>query len=397
MSKPAKILFYYFVLPHYRFSLFKRLKDDFGWDISIMFPPRGGIHEPKKKVQITGIDLEEKFSQHFTLLPVKRYDIGFGDSSLISFRYLTGILRVILQRKYDVVVLQSDPRDISGFLALIACRLVGVRSIWWNKGFAAESRTTSFFRVGLFKIFSALVHRIISYGDQSSQFFLDQGVSPKKIQTAYNTVDIQEIADNRSNYQQKGYEFLKQQGINPSLKIIGTVGRLIDKKRVQDLCEAVKILTEKHKDVFCIIAGQGPTAEPLSTWVKEQGLEAQIFFTGAIKDGMDNALLSVCTLGVFCGAHGLAINQAMALEVPVVVADEPGSDSEMVVNGVTGIRYEKENSVALAQILDEALNKNIDLKCIVQEAKNTILNRWSERAYASAFDHSLQQVNPNIN
>jgi glycosyltransferase involved in cell wall biosynthesis len=105
----------------------------------------------------------------------------------------------------------------------------------------------------------------------------------------------------------------------------------------------------------------------------------------------DAAALSVSDVCVFPGDHGLAINIAMAVGTPVVAADLPGPDGEMVVHGETGWRFPVGDTAALAEAVLEALHApNRDT--IVQRAQQEVLSRRSLSCYVAAFREAAQRA-----
>jgi len=89
----------------------------------------------------------------------------------------------------------------------------------------------------------------------------------------------------------------------------------------------------------------------------------------------------------------LAINQAMALGTPVVVADLPGPDGEMVIHATTGWRYRQSDAEQLAKQLHAILSdKSVPLAQVVQQARDEILHKRNLTAYAQAFSEATMKA-----
>lgn len=107
-------------------------------------------------------------------------------------------------------------------------------------------------------------------------------------------------------------------------------------------------LTAGIDGVDLVIAGDGPERAEVERLV---GGEARIRLLGPIDDAEADRLLLGATVCAFPGAVGLAVNQAMAAGCPVLCADEPGPDSELVSHGVNGLRVAPSDEAAWADAM----------------------------------------------
>jgi glycosyltransferase involved in cell wall biosynthesis len=159
---------------------------------------------------------------------------------------------------------------------------------------------------------------------------------------------------------------------------------------VDELLHALKLLSQNGQEFYGIVVGDGPEREPLERLARELGLAQRVYFTGRVPEDDDAAILSVADVAVFCGALGLAINQAMALGTPVVVADLPGPDGEMVIHGETGWRYRQGYVDQLAERLQAIVcNNSGEIIRVIQQALHEILQKRSLTAYANAFGEAV--------
>ncbi|MFN4034325.1 MAG: glycosyltransferase, partial [Fimbriimonadales bacterium] len=152
---------------------------------------------------------------------------------------------------------------------------------------------------------------------------------------------------------------------------------------------AVSMMMRSGRDAYLLIVGEGPERGALEQLVSELGVSARVHFTGRVPENDDSAALAVADVAVFPGAHGLAINQAMALGVPVVVVDLPGPDGEMVRHGETGWRYPLGSIEGMAAALRNAVEcPQRDI--VVESARTEILQKRSLTRYAEAFEQAVQ-------
>lgn len=152
-------------------------------------------------------------------------------------------------------------------------------------------------------------------------------------------------------------------------KIIGIIKSLEDKYGIDVLIRAFALVkTAYGSSVKLVIAGSGSRAEAYQLLVKELQLEADVIFTGQLKQ--EDVPLWHNRFDIFASvsvldseSFGVSVVEAMACERPVV-ASAVGGLREVVADGETGIlvppRDEKATAAALLQLLrDSALAEKI--------------------------------------
>jgi glycosyltransferase involved in cell wall biosynthesis len=351
-----------------------------GWEITLAYTPRGSAGE-------SGLEMKTTDGQgiHHAHLSVRRYRLAG-----MNLNYQVGLLSLLRSGRWDAVFLEGAQANWSGYLAARWCRRHRIPCIWWTKGYFTPQNAL---RSWLHRLQLREPHAFLPYGDSTQAFLTQYGVHPEQIVRAYNTVDVERIAAQRNELQVRGHQLLAQLGWHQKRPLIASVGRLIEAKHVDDLLRATQNLHQLGIAVHVIVVGEGPERAWLETLIGELGIRHLVHFTGRVPEDDDSAILSVADVAVFCGALGLAINQAMALGVPVVVADLPGPDGEMVMHGQTGWRYPYRSVNELVQTLAEILDQgNEEVPQIVANAQEEILQRRNLTQYAQAFGHALQRA-----
>lgn len=115
-----------------------------------------------------------------------------------------------------------------------------------------------------------------------------------------------------------------------------SVGRLVDRKRVDRLIEAVAQIGDPR--VRLLLLGDGPRRRELEAYAERLGVERQIDFKGAVDETTKYELLSVADLYVSTSQHegfGLVFLEAMASALPVVCYAH-GGQRDFLEDGVTG-------------------------------------------------------------
>ena len=106
-----------------------------------------------------------------------------------------------------------------------------------------------------------------------------------------------------------------------------TVGRLVEKKGIEYLLRAVRILADRRVDVECRILGDGPRRDRLAALAAELGIADRVHFQGrheqeTVRDGIDGSdiLVAASVTAADGDEEGIpnVLKEAMALGLPVV-------------------------------------------------------------------------------
>jgi len=361
-------------LTHYRVPLYNRLVQQHGWRLTVAFTPRSGAGE-------SGLEVRQADLFECVGLPLRQYRMGG-----LKLNFQQGLLRLLRSREWDAFFWEGANANWSGYLAARWCRQRGIPNICWLKGYFTPQNPLRRF-VNRLQLRTA--HAFVPYGDSTHEFLKAYGVRPEQIVRAYNTVDVETIAANRERLLQQGRTMLEAIGWEQARPLIACVGRIIPEKRVQDAVKVVALLQRQGYTAYLLVVGDGPERTTLERLACELGIQSQVHFTGRVPEDGDSAALAAADVAVFPGAHGLAINQAMALGTPVVVADLPGPDGEMVRHGETGWRYEFGNLQAFADAIQSALS-SAERAQVVANAQEEILQRRNLARYAEAFGEAVR-------
>ncbi len=260
--------------------------------------------------------------------------------------YQPDLVGRIARERPAAVFVEGTPRITTNFRVPGACRSVGAKSFLWTKGHRELGRAggplVDFFRAAFAKRFSGLV----CYGKSSRDDLVRIGVPAERITIAQNTIDTTRIFEDRAALEQAGRDLVRREGLEGK-RIILYCSTMYPKKRQADLIEAWPQLREEFPDAVLVFVGGGQMLEEMRVKAKAVDPE-RIRLTGRVPEGVDYHWIAACEVSVMCGGLGLAIQQAMAFGKPMVVADEPGADGEIVEHGVTGWRYPKGDVAALA-------------------------------------------------
>jgi colanic acid/amylovoran biosynthesis glycosyltransferase len=146
-------------------------------------------------------------------------------------------------------------------------------------------------------------------------------------------------------------------------KLIVSVGRLHPIKGLDYALEAIRIVSQKHKDICLVLVGDGPLENHLKTKAKQLGIEANVKFLGTMNNEAALELVSSSALFLLPSVIGpdgdrdgipTAMIEAMYLETPVVSTRISGIP-ELVDDGVNGFLAEPGDVETLADRIDRLM------------------------------------------
>lgn len=155
--------------------------------------------------------------------------------------------------------------------------------------------------------------------------------------------------------------------------ILGTVKTLEEKYGIDTLIDTFALLSARNSDnaMELHIAGSGTKTKEYKDKVKALNISDKVFFAGRIPN--TSVIHYINKMNVYVAlsrfdseSFGVAIVEAMACEVPVVVSDVDGL-SEVVDNKVTGFVVPKENPELAANAIEKILS---DSKLAIEMGKN---------------------------
>ncbi|MBA2449372.1 MAG: glycosyltransferase family 4 protein [Chloroflexi bacterium] len=176
----------------------------------------------------------------------------------------------------------------------------------------------------------------------------------------------------------------REWGLDKAAPVIGWVGRLDRKKRVEDVIRAAQILRERHPAACFLLIG-GPDAfmpeyaDELRGLTRELGLERVVRFLGDRPD-VPRLLSGLDILVWLARGEGMphVIAEAGAARLPVVATRDGGTE-EQIEDGVSGLFVPHERPEAVAAALDRLIG-DADLRRRLGDT----LRRKVEQEYSAA-------------
>jgi len=214
-----------------------------------------------------------------------------------------------------VLIMEINLRNLSNPTSVRWMRARGRPVIGWGLGIPGGGS------------FSTLLHRsrlhafdaVIAYSETGAQQYIQAGMNSERVFVAANAVTPRPTMppiDRPSTYREDTPEIL-------------FVGRLQPRKRVDTLLYALAALPP-GKQPHLVIIGAGPDRTRLEMLAWE--VYPHTTFVGAKHGAELEPYYAAADLFILPGTGGLAVQQAMAHSLPVIVGQADGTQSELVHN-----------------------------------------------------------------
>lgn len=227
------------------------------------------------------------------------------------------------------------------------------------------------------------VARVICVSKGVMDGLVGSGVDAAKCTVVYNGIDP------GATPRRKSEEVRKSLGIKEDATVIGTVGSLLKRKRVDMLLRAFKAL---GAGVVCLVAGDGPEMDSLKASARELGISERVVFTGFTPDPLSH----INAMDVFVSAsekEGLprVILEAMLMGKPVVAFDVIGT-RELVVDGVTGLLVKPESAEALGEATKGLLGRKDAMASFGRAGRKRVTGEFGIDRYVSGVERVFKEV-----
>lgn len=170
----------------------------------------------------------------------------------------------------------------------------------------------------------------------------------------------------------KGLNIVKKReslGIKREDFVILFVGRIASEKNVELLLTSMRYIVNNCPKAKLLIVGDGPDLNKYKSYVKKQGLEENIIFTGKVPwDSIAEYYLisDVFTTASRTETQGLTVIEAMAASLPVVCIDDE-SFTNTVIDNLNGKIFKNKRGYKKAII--ELYNNPKELKKLSKQAR----------------------------
>lgn len=292
-------------------------------------------------------------------------------------------------------------RNPSGLDALLPARLAGVTvRLHGEHGWDVVDIDGRAWKPALLRrLHAPLVSHYVTVSKDLERYLVARvGIRPDRITQIYNGVDTERF----SPPPKPARDLLPEAFRSDNAVVVGLVGRLSAVKDYGLMLRGLAMLLERSpeagRSVRLAFFGAGPTLDELRRLARDLGVDAQVWFAGAVED-VPGALRAVDVFALTSLNEGISntILEAMATGLPVL-ATAVGGNVELVVPGVTGTLVPPSDPGALADALaayaaDPALRRRHGAagraRAVAEFGMATMVTR-----YLDLYDASLKRLGP---
>jgi glycosyltransferase involved in cell wall biosynthesis len=288
------------ILPEYRVAFFERLATACLQGLSVF----AGEPRAEEAVEtVSGLSIANYYrAQHLHL----------GSGKIYTY-WQWGILPWLYRWQPRALIMEINPRNLSNPSAARWMRLRGRPVVGWGLGIPRGGPISIFLHRNLLRHMQA----VIAYSETGAAQYIKAGMNPSCVFVAANAVTPRPStpAIERPPYFERD---------TPRLLF---VGRLQERKRVDTLLRALAALPMEKKPHLTIV-GDGPDRSRLEALSRE--IYPKTLFVGARHGEELEPLFMAADLFILPGTGGLAVQQAMAHSLPVIVGQADGTQAELV-------------------------------------------------------------------
>ena len=303
-------------------------------------------------------------------------------SSSMFLCWQSGFLRWLEEWQPDVLIVEANPRYPITRRAIAWMHHRGRKVIGWGLGAppiaGAFSGLRRRERLSLLKSLDA----IISYSRQGSEQYRQLRLPPERVYVASNAVALTpSIAPPPRPLEFTGGA------------TVLFIGRLQSRKRIDLLiqaCAALPIEIQPH----VVVVGEGPAHEELINLA--QKLYPSVEFVGEKHGAELEPYFASADLFVLPGTGGLAIQQAMAHGLPVIVAQGDGTQDDLV-RAENGWQVPPDDLQALTNILLQALSDPVKLRQMGEVSYRIVAEEINVEKMVEVFIHAINDISSEEN
>ena len=271
--------------------------------------------------------------------------VNYNSQVLLKLRYLKAVpkLKQII-KKYKPDILHAHLATSYGLIGMLSRFHPYILSFWGSD-------------ISLFPKRSPLHKALIRFNIQRADKILSTSYALAKEINKYTNkeIDITPFGIDLNYFKPQQVNGL----FNDDDIVIGTIKMLEENYGVEYLIRAFKILKEKHPDLRLklLIVGKGSQEDYLKEMARELGIEDFTIFTGEVpyeEVPKYHNMLSVYVAASNSESFGVAVLEASACEVPVVVTNVGGLP-EVVDHEVTGYVVPPKNPEELATAIERLI------------------------------------------
>jgi glycosyltransferase involved in cell wall biosynthesis len=295
------------------------------------------------------------------------------------------------RRHYDAVLIHSYATWLS-LLTYAAAMMTGTPILLRTESHLLRHRPALLEQVKrrLLRFLFRRTGAFLVIGEANRQFFARYGAPSTGFFWTPYCVDNDTLTASATRCAPDRLRLKQAIGLQPGGCVLAYCGKLIERKRVEDLVHAAGSLKRRGMPAQLLIIGDGPLRSSLQALCRE--LEVEAAFVGFQNQAQIVPYLGCADVFVLPSDYetwGLVINEAMACGLPVVTTAVAGAGVDLVEPGVTGFIYPSGDRDALSACL-ERLVADPALRTAMGAAAHRRVQPYNYRTCADGVVSALQ-------
>lgn len=293
------------------------------------------------------------------------------------FSFLTpGIVTEISKERYDAVVIFGWGH-LTCWLAFLTSRLRGIPWMLYGDTISIyENDKTGLMRAVRKRLLRSLFRRTAAFlvtGTFNRRFYELYGAGARRCFEVPLAIDDQSFTGKADSARARREEIRAAYGIPSDVLLLLFVGKLLPRKRPQDMLAVLKAYQSQLPQLGLAFVGDGSLMGQLKSAAATQQIE-NVFFLGFQNQSVMPNLYGAADIFVLPSSYDnkpLVVNEAMACGLPVIVSDRTGvwGPDDIVRDGENGLVYRCGDIAALGQAvqrlaLDSELRRRMSRRSI---------------------------------
>lgn len=236
------------------------------------------------------------------------------------------------------------------------------------------------------RVYCNLTDYIIAPTPRVKKELLSYGVE-KPISVIPGGVDLGRFGNKGKGYLKRKLDLPKE------AKIALYVGRLGKEKNVDFLLQAFCLTRKERKDVWLVIAGDGPEKQWLESLAKKLKVADRCVFLGVVSRDKIPLVYASANLFVFASkteTQGLVVTEAMASGLPVVALRDEAFE-EVVLDGENGFLVKEDRAEFARKVILLLQDQELWQK-FSKRAREQVESHFSAQKQAEALEHIYEKV-----
>lgn len=371
-----KIAYFTNIAPHYREKLWLALVKEMDVEFHFYFG-----YEPSQSIKSIDFTTEQwsKFKDQTHL--VQNYKIN---NILV---YQSKVLREIMFKKWDVILLLGTARITSVWLAAIIARAKGIPVIFWGHGLYGNEKPL---KKKILTTFLSLADVVLVYGEYAKKLILKENFKEQQIKVVYNSINYEKIKKIRHKIIET--DFYKKYFKN-NHKTLFFIGRLRASKKLDLLLQTMVELKASKHNFNLMVIGSGDQEKKLKELVIKYDLNVN-FYGACYDEGKMGKFIANADLCVSPGSVGLTAIHTMSYGTPVCTHDDFNTqmpEFESIIPWKTGCFYDhKKNNLpqTIIKWFDDAKDRDV----IRKNCYRVIDSKYNTPSQFEIFNDTIQEI-----